>query len=64
MIAQVQVTEDGAVTAVLDTDGAEVEDDDAAKLAGLEADDLLARVALAAIATWREIHGIDDGTPE
>lgn len=64
MIAQVQVTEDGAVTAVLDTDGAEVEDDDAAKLAGLEADDLLARVALAAIATWREIHGIDDGPAE
>lgn len=63
MLAQVTVTEDGAVTAILDTEAAD--DDDAAKLAGLEADALLERVAQTAVATWNQIHnGTDDGTPE
>ena len=51
MMAQVTVSEDGAVTATLDTSDEEV-DEKLARLAGLTADDLMARVTHYAVTAW------------
>lgn len=61
MICQVSITDDGDVTATVDSES--YEDDDAARLAGLALDDMLARAAQTAIATWFRLRS-DDGTPE
>lgn len=58
MIAQVTITDDGDVTATVDSD--EVADDDAARLAGLLLDDMLARAAQTAIATWFRLRSDDE----
>jgi hypothetical protein len=64
MIAQVSIDEDGAVTALVDSDPSS--DDDDARLAGLALDDMLARAAATAIDTWFRIRAdeeADDGCP-
>jgi hypothetical protein len=59
MVAQVAISEEGAVTVVLDSD--DYEDDERRNLAGLALDDMLERAAEAALATWRALRA-DDGT--
>ena len=63
MIAQVTITDDGDVTATVDSDDYAAGDDDAARLAGLVLDDMLHRAAETAIAAWFRLRS-DDGTPE
>jgi len=62
MIAQVTITDDGDVTATVDSESYE-DDDAAARLAGLALDDMLARAAETAISAWFRLRS-DDGTPE
>jgi hypothetical protein len=57
MVAQVAISEDGAVTVVLDSD--DYEDEDRRNLAGLALDDMLERAADAALATWRALRTPD-----
>jgi hypothetical protein len=58
MVAQVAISEDGAVTVVLDSD--DYEDDERRNLAGLALDDMLDRASAAALSTWRALR-TDDG---
>ena len=63
MIAQVSITDDGDVTATVDSDDYTAADDEASRLAGLVLDDMLARAAQTAIDTWFRLRS-DDGTAE
>lgn len=58
MYATVSIDEEGAVSVTVDSD--EAEDDDAARLAGLALDDMLARAAATALDTWVKLRTDDD----
>lgn len=63
MIAQVTVSEDGAVTATVDSDDYAA-DDDTRSLMGLQLDAMLEQAAKTAISSWLTLHGTDDGPVE
>ena len=62
MIAQVTITDDGDVTATVDSESHE--DEDAARLAGLALDDMLARAAAAAVECWFRLRSEDGCSAE